>query len=374
MTPDTRDKKGFLEECIFSLRLLLVVFSLSILIAGFTVSLSVSAYLLLIGQFLFALGFLAPVPPTVVPSRKAIGYLALFMVVATLVTNARRELITPNHGELVSPGNGSSLGAFELIPERDIVLLASRSLPFMGGISLTESENLLPTLYDMYAAMEEQRGNFSSPLFQSIIGMPYVANSEVLTFSPLTSGHPERAIIFLHGVGGNWSLLCWLISEAADSIGAQTFCPSLGILGTWGSERGMSVLGDLITKLQADGKQEIYLIGMSAGAVGAGQLAKTYEKKLHAVALICGSHPGIRDVSLPVLFLYGVRDERFPPKILRWIAKKSDVRNPEVTIMEVDGGHFLPIKQKDTFLKLLTSWLIKVSKQATANTNAIVTE
>ncbi|MCB0335830.1 MAG: alpha/beta hydrolase [Bdellovibrionales bacterium] len=356
-------KKSLISECIFTLRLLLACFALLILIFGLTVSLSWSAWLLLGGQFLFAVSIIAPWSGPRRTARSLAGVAGVLMLAGSFIVVARQGVVNPRPGEVYSLGSESPLPFGELIEERDIVFLATRILPFMGGLTFKESAGLLPSIVALYSSMDSQRGSFSSPLTHSLIGFPYVGNSPVLSFDPVQSHSSNRAIVFLHGVGGNWSLMCWLVAEAAESIGASTHCPSLGILGTWGANRGRAILSELLDSLKSQGKSEVYLVAMSAGAVGAGQLARDFEKQLHGVALLNGSHPAIRDVDLPLFLLWSSDDERFPANLLAWIAKGAAERNPHVTRAEVAGGHLFPVKQKDEFLKLLKSWLRSVADE-----------
>lgn len=359
------NKKSFLSECYFTLRLLISAFSLFILIASLTVELSARGYILIFSQALIVLGFLVPLRASKWRVRRFVGFLALICLIVTIIFGVRQEVVVPRNGGIFSVGSPNSLHWGEIVPERDIVLLATRILPFIGGLSFTEASGLLPSISRLYAAMDSERDRYTSPLLESLIGLPYLFDSKVLSFNFQEDEPSKRAIVFLHGVGGNWALLCWILSQGGKSIGANTYCPALGILGTWGSNRGRFVVRGLLSKLRSQGKTEIYLIAMSAGAVGASQIAQEFENELHAIALLSGSHPAIRKVQLPLLFIYGKNDERFPPKLLSWVARASSQRNASVTIDEVDGGHFFPIKQTDKFLELLRIWLGEVASDET---------
>ena len=132
----------------------------------------------------------------------------------------------------------------------------------------------------------------------------------------------------------------------------------------WGSDRGREIVRDLLATLMERGTTDIYLVGVSAGAVGAALLTQEFAPHLRGVALISGSHPAIRDAKIPILLLYGRQDERFPPQLLRWIAQESAKRNPAVTIEEVEGDHLYPLKHFDEFTTLLRTWLKELARRS----------
>ena len=131
----------------------------------------------------------------------------------------------------------------------------------------------------------------------------------------------------------------------------------------WGSDLGREIVRDLLATLIERGTTDIYLVGVSAGAVGAALLTQEFAPHLRGVALISGSHPAMRHAKIPVLLLYGRQDERFPPQLLRWIAQASAKRNPAVTTVEVDGDHLYPFKRFDEFTTRLGAWLEKVARR-----------
>ena len=358
-----KEKRSLASQIAFTMRLIVVVYALGLLASGLWAGVTLSTSLLLVAQSLAIFGLVSPVPRRALFARRAIGTLAALCFLLTIILRAEHEAIPPRQGELLSVGGTHHLTFGDIIPERDILATATRFLPLVGGLSLSEATDLLPAISTLYRSMNTERGTYTSPLLLSVLGAPLLFDSKVLSFEAPNSERSQRALVFLHGTGGNIGLLCWIISKAGEVINANTYCPSLGPLGMWGSDRGREILRDLITTLNARGKTEIYLVGVSAGAVGAAQLASEFALHLRGIALVSGSHPAIRETNLPVLFLYGTRDERFPPKLLRWIANQSAQRNPNTTLAELEGDHLLVIKQFDSLLSELSRWLSKVASE-----------
>jgi pimeloyl-ACP methyl ester carboxylesterase len=333
-----------------------------LLIAGIWVGATPTTLILLVSQAGAFVAFVSPVPRYKPARRGALGLLAVSCFIGAVTLHLGDAVVPPRRGEIFDIAHKRTLSIPDIAPEQDIVTIASRFLPLIGGLTFSEASGLLPVISRLYRSMDEERGHYTSPLLSSMIGAPLLFDSKVLTFRTGEGGVQRRGVVFLHGTGGNIGLVCWIISKSGQAIGADTYCPSLGPLGMWDSDRGREILGDLLSVLRERGTTEIYLVGISAGAVGAALLTTAFEKDLTAVALVNGSHPGIHGAKIPLLFLYAQQDERFPPQLLSWIASESARRNPLVTISEVQGDHLYPIKQFEDFTTHLSAWFKKVAR------------
>lgn len=353
----TQKERSLLKQIGFAARLVIIAYSGLLVVSAIWVGVTPVTYLLLILQFIALFMFVSPVPRRGLRPRTRVGLVAAAAFVTIVVINARREVTSPRHGELLSVAGARVVSVGDIVPERDLLAIGSRFLPLIAGLSLSEASDLLPAISMLYDAMGLERDRYTSPLIPSLVGLPLLFDSKVLTFLSQESALSKRAVVFLHGTGGNIGLLCWIISKGANAINADTYCPSLGALGMWGADRGREILRDLLATLSARGKSEIYLVGISAGAVGAAELVHEFESRLRGVALVSGAHPAIRGATLPVLFVYGQKDERFPPQLLAWIAKQSAQKNPAVTIAEVEGDHLLAIKRHEALLAIFAQWL-----------------
>lgn len=355
-----KTQRTFIGELLFIGKLLTCLFSLGLLIAGVSLDLKARGYLFVILQFLCAVTIVAPLEKSMV--KRGVAIISITFILGLIVFGIIQKSVQPKEGQIYRPSKINSAVLGGILEERDLVLIMARFLPFIGGISFSEAKGLVPELVKSYDEMESEQGSYSSLLFDSLAGMPYFVGSEILTFNAKARGDPKSAVVFLHGTGGNFVLLCWIISKGSESIGAATFCPTLNVLGNWGSETGRKIVSELISDLRSKGTEHIYLVGLSAGAVGVGQIASSLANDLAGAGLLFGGHPAIRTLKKPILFMYGKDDERFPVKLLSWVANASAKTNPQVTINIVDGGHFFALQHKEQFLELFKAWLIKVSK------------
>ena len=360
---DGKSGQSLLKQCSFTIRLVIVAYSALLLIAGIWSGVSQGTCILLILQLAVFFGLVSPVPRRGRMPRKIAAVVALIALLVVVLLSARREVILPRQGELFSVPGARTFAMGDVVPERDILAVAARFLPLIGGLSLSEASGLFSAISTLADSMERERNRYTSPLIPSLIGASLLFDSKVLALSPQEGGSTNRAVVFLHGTGGNIGLVCWIISKAAVSINADTYCPSLGVLGMWGSDRGREIVRELMTNLRARGKTEIYLVGISAGAVGAAELVQDFESQLRGVALLNGAHPVIKTAKLPVLFLYGKQDERFPPSLLAWIARQSAQGNPAVTIAELDGDHLMVLKQHGTLQGTLAKWMSQAASK-----------
>ena len=361
---NTQEKRSLLSQISFTTRLIVVAYSLLLLASGIWVGVTLTTLLLLILQGVATFGLVSPVPRYRFALRRTIGAIALACLGVAVLLCAKSAVVPPRSGDILSVPGSNLLSVDGVVPEQDLIAIATRFLPLIGGLSLSEARNLLPETSRLFTAMYQERGHYTSPLLSSVVAAPLLSRSRGLVLRSQGGGHSHKAIVFLHGTGGNIGLLCWIISRGADAIGADTYCPSLGVLGMWGSDRGREIVRDLLATLMERGTTDIYLVGVSAGAVGAALLTQEFAPHLRGVALISGSHPAIRDAKIPILLLYGRQDERFPPQLLRWIAQESAKRNPAVTIEEVEGDHLYPLKHFDEFTTLLRTWLKELARRS----------
>ena len=161
-------------------------------------------------------------------------------------------------------------------------------------------------------------------------------------------------------MGGNWSLLCWNISQVANKIQAKTVCPSLNALGAWSSYQGEKIVADIIRKLKSEGISKIYLSGLSAGAVGVAEFAHKYEADLAGVILLFGAHPDIDLTEKPTLLIYGKENERFPASLIDWVVKERNKKKPGLTSHSLESaGHFHIVKYPQEIISIIKNWLEK---------------
>lgn len=355
-----KKKRTFFGELLFIGRLLACLFSFGLCIAGLSVDLSACGYLLVILQFFCTVSLIAPLGKGT--AKRYLAIVSVASVFCLIIFGILQNTIQPKEGRVYGTDQTDAARLSGILQERDLVLTMARFLPFIGGLSFREAQGLIPSIIKSYDEMELEQGKYSSLLIDSLAGLPHVLGSEVLTFNAKFQNNPKSAVLFLHGTGGNFGLICWIISKGSQSIGAATYCPTLNLLGNWGSDKGRKIVADLIVELRSKGIEHLYLVGLSSGAVGVGRIAASLENEFDAVALLFGAHPAIKSFGKAILFMYGRNDERFPVQLLSWVASLSAKTNPNVTINIVQGGHFFALQHREQFLELFGAWLLKEAR------------
>jgi predicted esterase len=150
----------------------------------------------------------------------------------------------------------------------------------------------------------------------------------------------------------------WEIAQALRNFDAITVCPSTDWKGDWWQPRGQAILQSTFEHLREQGIQKFYLGGFSNGGISIGRLTSQLKaiKGLTGLILIDGfdNGAGIRELGLPVLLLEGLQDERIPPALAREVAAEIGDLG---TYLEVNGDHFLIMKQPAWVQKAITNWL-----------------
>jgi len=162
----------------------------------------------------------------------------------------------------------------------------------------------------------------------------------------------RRAVVFLHGYGGNAALPCALVAEAAARSGAMTVCPSVDGAGRWRGARGARIVDATLDWLEDRGVDHVVLAGLSSGAVGASLLARRFERRLAGLLLLSGAAREAR-TTLPALVVQGDEDTMTGPAAARAFARRS--RRSELVMLE--GNHFLLLHEREPILRRVADWL-----------------
>jgi predicted esterase len=189
------------------------------------------------------------------------------------------------------------------------------------------------------------------------------ALGEVVSDDPARPGHyflyrPElltpqtRAIVFLHGFGGNFQFYTWLLKEEfPDSI---IIAPSYGI--AWRAD-GQAYLSEVLADAENRLRTKLshpWLVALSAGGPAGFAIYNDSPTKffgLVALATCPQSEqiPNLRN-DLNVLMMNGLRDDRFPLADVRRVIQPLSPRMRQLELIEIDGDHFfLLTARRDTF-------------------------
>jgi predicted esterase len=285
---------------------------------------------------------------------------AIFMLIGTsllLVTLAVRLMFPPSGARLVLttfPGHLESRLWNRIFNEQDVVLFGTRLAPSVGFLSPAENSGLFSALAERYATVQDMTP--LSPFLLTYANQQHPNAFDVVIAEPAGDTPPTRAIIFLHGYGGNFTLQCWLVAHAGERSGALTVCPSIGPAGDWWNPPGEATLRQTLTYLQQRGIERVYLAGLSNGGVGASRLAQRFETDLAGLILISGADPDAPITQLPVLVVQGTADERIPKQM---VERYAAAVGATCTYVPLEGDHFVLLKHADQVQAAIADWILQ---------------
>src|SRR5262249_44450006 len=137
---------------------------------------------------------------------------------------------------------------------------------------------------------------------------------------------PQGAVVFLHGFGGNFTLPCWLVAQAARRAGLVTFCPSIRPAGDWWQADGEATLRRTVQIVRARGIDRIYLAGLSNGGIGASRLAPRMRGSFRGLVLISGAAADAPAPGVPALVIHGRRDAMVAVSVAARYASRTGAR------------------------------------------------
>jgi alpha/beta superfamily hydrolase len=245
-----------------------------------------------------------------------------------------------------------------IIDEQDSLIFGEAIFHQIGGDTPSEHEGLTEALHSAYSEMRGTQDIFASPFLSTYLNLQRSASFDTVIIEPQIMRHPEMAVIFLHGYMGNVTAQCWEIAQAVGKFGTVTVCPSTDWSGQWWQPEGEAILQATFQYLREQGIQTFYLGGFSNGGFGISRLVFKLrnEDGLSGLFFINGIYDGtsIRDTNLPVLIIQGVQDERVPAEGVLQIAS---VIGDLGTYVEVEGDHFMIMKQPKLVQDAITAWL-----------------
>jgi len=312
-------------------------------------------------------------PPTV--ETLGVSVLAMVLVVAGLIAPWRTEatyagsialllllgiigyrVVEADAGASLRTHTGPAMGDGRLldriVPERDVAIGGSNLLVMTGQV---REPGLLDALRDGYDRMRLAEGAVPSSVISTFLMGQTPEDFTVHRYSP--GGRfdaPEAAIVFLHGYIGNVTLECWQVAQAAGPVGLDTYCPSTEWTGRWADPDGRAIARATIAHLRSRGVRRIYLIGLSAGAIGASRMAHALD--IEGLVLISGASRQAAPASVPTLVLQGDRDTMTPPAPARAYARRA----PRARYVEVDGAsHWMILSHHERVSEELRRWLAR---------------
>ena len=340
-----------LRYLLFLLGLLLILPFLGLLVPLPRTPVSPVGTMYLLSYFLILAGMLFS------PWRPQASSLFIVVGVAIALITMTIRFIFPPAGTRMNlitlPGPSRPRLLTRLMDEQDIVLFGARVAPYVGLVSRQEANSLDIRFSQTIQEMKTEGVTPLSPFLATYLNQQSPGKFDVLVSEPLSGSPPATGIVYLHGFGGSFTLQCWLIARAADSINAITVCPSTGPVGAWWNQTGEAILQETLAYLRQRGVERIYLAGLSNGAIGASRLADRLKQDIVGLILISGADPSATMTELPVLLLHGKDDERIPPSLM----EKYAFGGSNTTYHLLEGDHFLLLKQAAQIRKVMVDWL-----------------
>jgi len=265
------------------------------------------------------------------------------------------RIATASRGATISMTRGGSGTPLldRLLPERDVAVTSARAVILAGILPANDTKNLVATLKRTYAVMDASEHAYPSPIVMTSLQLQHRGAQDTLVIdAPSSDSH--AAVLFLHGFGGNFTLQCWAVAQAARRAGAATFCPSTRMAGDWWRGDGPQITKEMLDQIKAHGFDRIVLAGLSNGGLGASRIAPQLRGKIVGLLLISGASPEAAAAGVPTIAFEGASDTMMPPAVVRKYAENTDA-----TYVEIAGTHFLLIEQLDEMTAKMASWLEK---------------
>lgn len=336
------------------LRVMVLALSAALFLSGLMVDLTFGGTLLIATQLTFIYGALCQAVRAPLRILFMIGspIVAVGIVISNIGAISYNSLVRVEN----TSGATFSQNLNLLIREEDGIKEIFKLLSLIRFISSEESEGLFPALSREYSSLRERYGLFPSPLTTTFLGLERPDSFNKVTFPLPNNEVPAGTVVFLHGTGGNWTLICSIVADMVAPLKFQTICPSTNPLGGWTTASSVQIVSETISAAEKSG-EKIYLAGISAGAVGTGFLAQKYQKKLSGVILISGVVPGLKELDVDTLLITGERDERFTQKIVEWALRQNRRNLGKVEHRTISGDHMAIIKQKAKIESIVREWL-----------------
>lgn len=342
--------------CLLGTLLALPLLALSVLV--FTLPVTISGIGYLLACFLTIVGLLiAPWEGKYSAVLTSTGVLAI-VIIASVRLALTKQADTSRLTVVTLPQGQETRWINTLIDEQDLLIFGETIFHLLGGDSPREHEQITAALHKSYTDLKEIRPVFPSPVIGTYLNLQRRDAFDATIIKPEILRHPKTAIIFLHGYMGNVTAQCREIAKAVDQFGAMTVCPSAGWQGHWWESEGEAILGATFQYLREQGIKIFYLGGYSNGGHGISLLVSKLvrEDGLRGLFFIDGIDEGasIRATGLPVLIVQAAQDERVSAE---WSRQHAVAVGEAGTYVEVEGDHFMIMKQPGLMQDAITTWL-----------------
>lgn len=272
-------------------------------------------------------------PRTLGEARHLIGPGTLGVVAFVAMAAWKLSERTPGAEPRLGPHDREARVLTRLFEERDAAVLGARWLaPLMAG---RELGHLHASLSASYPRMTADGVALGTAILPTYIGGQ---DEDAFDLHVIDGRGPPRDldVLFLHGSGGSFSLLCWQVAVSVRELGVRTLCPAMAPSGDWSSRHGRPILTAMLDRL-AD--RRLVVVGLSAGSLSLSELGPELARErpnVVGLVLISGAARRAEPTALPTLMLHGVEDRMTPIEPARAYAERAG----SARLVELPSGHF----------------------------------
>jgi pimeloyl-ACP methyl ester carboxylesterase len=235
------------------------------------------------------------------------------------------------------------------VPEADSALVGAWWI-LVGSTYIDDvDDTLLDAMSESYAMMAEDEGIVGSPWAATYLGMQSRESFDMQVFE----ADGDAAVIFLHGFGGNFTLPCWEVAQAAERANVATFCPSTEWQGRWWLGGAVAVLRETLEHVRAEGYDRVYLAGLSNGGIGLSRIAPKFADDVDGLIFISGISAHATPTALPTLVIHGDRDVMTETSVAATYARQAY----DGKYIQVSGGHFVLLEDREVIRPAIADWL-----------------
>ena len=260
---------------------------------------------------------------------------------------------------------GSNLLSEETVV-KSVVLMGTPQI----GLTAQEAQGLYANLDRVYSSLS------SDALFKDVhSALPYCLAEKRASHGHYFAYYPEkvagdtRAIVFLHGFGGNFLFYTYLLKEEFPN--AVILLPSWS--ASW-QDGTMQYLDDMYKDVQRKRSLSIRkpcLMAISAGGPAGFRLYNEHPDRFSGYVSIASAPPlkvvpTLND-DLKILMVNGKRDSGFRIAHVQGIASKLTKRLPHFEFHALDGDHFFLLSKREETFRLIKAF---VGKEASGRTDS----
>ena len=284
--------------------------------------------------------------------KKRVAWAGVALFAATLIV----RLVGAGAGNQLEMRGGSFLA--RVVDEGDLAITASRAIVITGFLPGGDTRTLVPDMQRAYVRMHASEGSFPSPVADTYLR----DDGGTMEIDPPGVASPKRAVVFLHGFAGSFSIPCWQVAQTARRVDAITVCPATHWRGDWWSRDGERTLRATLDDLHARGVHDVTLVGLSNGGLGASRLVTRFPAgTFRGLVLISGADATAAPPGVPTLVVQGSEDGMMPTAIARGYAARAHAK----LVLLAGGTHFVMIERPETCERAIGDFLARdVNAQA----------